>query len=109
MPVVNYGVVATSHTTSTGTDLPRMLHDRETVVLETLARQPQFATELAPNENRHPGQPRPVSEAVERCVNAGWAQMGQAGSRDPQVHLTGPGQLELEQRRRQTARDTAES
>lgn len=103
MPVVNYAVMATSNTTLTGTDLPRILHERETVVLEAIERQPQFATELAPNENRHPGQPRPLSEAVERCLNARWMQMGQANSRDPRVHLTGSGRLELEQRRRQTA------
>jgi hypothetical protein len=101
--------VATSHTTLAGADLARTFHDRETVVLKALKRQPQFAMELAPNENRHPGQPRPVSEAVERCLNAGWMQMGQASSKDPRIHLTDPGRLELEQRRRQTTRDTAES
>jgi hypothetical protein len=109
MRVVDYGAVASSNTTLTDADLPRMLHECETIVLEALERQPQFAIELAPNENRHPGRPRPVSEAAERCLNTGWAQMGPADSSDPRVHLTGLGRLELEQRRRQAARVTAES
>jgi hypothetical protein len=102
MPVVNYAVMATSSTTLRDTDLPRILRERETVVLRAIEQQPQFAIELAPTENRHPGQPRPFSEAVERCLNARWLQMGHANSRDPRVHLTSSGRLELEQRR-QTA------
>jgi hypothetical protein len=98
--------MATSKANLTAVDLARSeSRERVTSVLEALKRQPQFATELAPDENRRPGQPRPVSEAVEQCINAEWAQMGHANSSDPRVHLTDAGYLELDRRRRQTASD----
>lgn len=70
----------------------------ETFALQALRGHPLFATELASEENRVPGGPAPISEAIERCLTIGWLDMGGPGSIDKRLWLTGAGRAELMRR-----------
>jgi hypothetical protein len=76
----------------------------ETFVLAALQTHPLFATEVAPNENRSPGEPRPISDALDRCLNEGWVRTGHANSCDWRMHLSDTGRVELARRRARVRR-----
>jgi hypothetical protein len=77
---------------------------RETPVLLALEHQPQFAIEPSPDENRRPGEASPVSEAVKRCLHAGWAQIDHGKHCDARIQLTATGPIEVAVRTEQTRR-----
>jgi hypothetical protein len=64
-------------------------------VLESLAAAALFALELAPDENRSPGGPAPLSDALGRCLMVGWVRTAPADSPDWRMHLTAAGAGEL--------------
>jgi hypothetical protein len=80
-------------------DEPMKESAAEKTVLEVLIAGPRFGIEVARDENRTPGDPAPVSEALGRCLAGGWVRTGAVSSPDWRMHLTDAGGAELARRK----------